>query len=331
VGWARHELPPLPRRISQKLLSHGEDGLGRGDRNESLYADHLKICHHQNRKSHNRPTFNLTTTMINRPEHRGQAPVAPLDAWYGSTLGRKLAGQEAQCLERMLRDTFGYYLLQVGGGTGLSEAIQVSRIHRRILILPTVAPYSLGLQMAAAPEQLPIAADSVDLVVLPHTLEFADDARQVLREAERVLIPEGRLVVFGFNALSLWGLWRLVRWGQGDVPWCGRFLTSFRVGDWLSLLGFDVEQQEMMMFHPPWRRALLRQFSFLDTLGRHFWPVLGGVYAIRAVKRVSTLTPLRTSWKRRRLVLAAGAVEPTTRETAARGLGPGSAAEGTRV
>ncbi len=264
--------------------------------------------------------------MIDCPDHRGQVPISPLDVWYGSTLGRELAGQEAQCLERMLRDTFGYYLLQVGGGTGLSEAIQVSRIQRHILLLPTVAPYPLGLQLIAAPEQLPIAADSVDLVVLPHTLEFADDARQVLREVERVLIPEGRLVVLGFNALSLWGLWRLVRRGQGGVPWCGRFQASFRVGDGLSLLGFDIELREMMMFRPPWRRTLLQQFSFLDTLGRRFWPMLGGIYALRAVKRVSTLTPLRTSWKGQRPVLAAGAVESTTRDTATRGIGPGRAA-----
>jgi len=269
--------------------------------------------------------------MIDCSEHRGPASLAPLDVWYGSTLGWELAGQEARCLERMLGDTFGYYLLQVGGGTALSEAIQVSRVRRRILLLPTAAPYSLGLQLVAAPERLPIAADSVDLVVLPHTLEFADDARQVLREAERVLIPEGRLVVLGFNALSLWGLWRPVRRGQGGVPWCGRFLTSFRVCDWLSLLGFDIELRETMMFRPPWRRALLRQFSFLDTLGRRFWPVLGGVYAMRAVKRVSTLTPLWTSWNRRRPVLAAGAVEPTTRETATRGVGPGKVAARTRV
>jgi len=80
-------------------------------------------------------------------------------------------------------------------------------------------------------------------------------------------------------------------------------------------LGFDVEMQEMMMFRPPWRRALLQQLSFLDSMGRRFWPLLGGVYAIRAVKRVSTLTPLKPSWKTRRAVLPGGAVEPTTRET----------------
>jgi SAM-dependent methyltransferase len=243
----------------------------------------------------------------------------PLDAWYRSTLGSELVEQEVQCLERMLRDTFGYYLLQVGGGTGFSEAIRTSRIRQRVYLPSTAVPKSGGYQVVAAPNRLPIAADSVDTVVLLHTLEFADDARQVLREAERILIPEGRVVVFGFNALSMWGAWRLARRGQGRVPWCGKFLTPFRIGDWLSLLGFDVEAHEMMMFRPPWRRALLQQLSFLDTMGRRFWPALGGVYAIKAVKRVSTLTPLRPLWKNRRPVLAGGAVGPTTRGTAAQG------------
>jgi len=257
--------------------------------------------------------------MIGCPRQSENGPLSPLDAWYGSTLGRELAEQEGQCLERMLGDTFGYYLLQVGTCAGFSESIRASRIRQRILLPTGRISEAPGAQVVAAPERLPIAADSVDVVLLPHTLEFAHDARQVLRETERVLIPEGRLVVMGFNALSMWGAWRLLRRRQGNVPWCGNFLTPFRIADWLSLLGFDVEMQQMMMFRPPWRRALVQQFSFLDSIGRRFWPLLGGVYAIRAVKRVSTLTPLRPSWKRRRPVLAGGAVEPSARAPAARG------------
>jgi len=257
--------------------------------------------------------------MIDFPEQEENDPVLPLDDWYRSTLGQELAEQEGQCLERMLGDTFGYYLLQVGGCSCFPEATRISRIHRRIFIPATAVLHSLGSQVVASPGRLPIAADSVDVVVLPHTLEFADDARQVLRETERVLIAEGRLVVIGFNALSMWGVWRLVRGRKGRAPWCGKFLTPFRIADWLSLLGFDVEMQETMMFRPPWRRALLQQFSFLDRMGRRFWPLLGGVFAIRAVKRVSTLTPIRSIWNTRRPVLAGGAVERTVRGAATGG------------
>jgi hypothetical protein len=149
----------------------------------------------------------------------------------------------------------------------------------------------------------------------------------VLRESERVLIPEGRVVVLGFNSMSLWGVRNLVQRGRGPVPWSGNFLSSFRIGDWLSLLGFDIEMQETMMFRPPWRLTRLQQMSFMESMGRRFWPLLGGVFAIRAVKRVSTLTPLRPTWKRRSPVLAGGAVEPTTRGPAAPGAGVGNPAE----
>ena len=240
--------------------------------------------------------------------------IARLEDWYASPVGMELCAREAECLERMLCETFGYYLLQVGIEAGFAQAAASSRIRHRILMPPSVTAASLGLQVAARAEGLPIASDSVDAVFLPHTLDFSEEPHQVLREAERVLIPEGRVLVMGFNSLSFWGLWRLVRRGQGRVPWCGRFLTSFRVNDWLSLLGFDIEMQEMMMFRPPWRHTLPRRLSVLDSMGSRFWPPLGGVYAIRAVKRVSTLTPLRPSWKHRRPVLRGSAVEPTTRE-----------------
>lgn len=253
---------------------------------------------------------------------RQDEAVPPLDEWYRSPLGIELVQQEQDCLARMLGDTFGYYLLQVGGSVGFADAIQASRIRQRILLPDKAVTQVLGAQIVGASTRLPIASDSVDAVLLPHTLEFAEDAKQVLRETERVLIPEGRLVVLGFNALSLWGARRVLRRRRRTAPWCGAFLTPYRVGDWLSVLGFDVEIQEMMMFRPPWRRALLQQRSILDSMGRRFWPVFGGVYAIRAVKRVSTMTPLRPSWNSRRPVLGSGAVEPTARGSSSRRDGP---------
>lgn len=252
-----------------------------------------------------------------------------LEEWYATPLGRELAVKEAACLERMLCDTFGYYLLQVGL-VGAHGHLAGCRIRNRIL-LPGAAALSPALQGGRAqvivdPCRLPIASDSIDAVVLPHVLEFAEDARQVLREAERVLIPEGRVILLGFNNLSLWGLRRQLARGQRQrrVPWCGNFLTPFRVADWLSLLGFDVEVEERMMFRPPWRRTLFRDSTFFDAMGQRLWPTFAGVFAIRAVKRVSTLTPLKPSWRQRRALLAGHRpVRPTVRLVRPR---PGAAA-----
>lgn len=240
--------------------------------------------------------------------------LAGLEDWYRSPLGQAVAALESARIQGMLSDTFGYYLVQVGITGCFVDAIASSRIRHRILMPCTAPSGQPELEIVGSPVQLPLASDSVDAVLLPHTLEFAPDPRAVLREVERVLIPEGRVFLLGFNALSPWGVWRIASPHRARAPWSGRFLTASRVEEWLSLLGFDVELREHIMHRPPFRGALGTRFAMLDTLGSRFWPGLGAVYAIRAVKRVATVTPLRPSWSRRRALLAGGAVEPTTRE-----------------
>jgi SAM-dependent methyltransferase len=240
------------------------------------------------------------------------SPLARLEVWYRSPLGTEVAERETACVASMLGDVFGYYLVQVGVTERFRDALAASRVRHRILMPCEVPSGQPGLEIVGDPTRLPLASDGVDALLLPHTLDFVPDPRQVLREAERVLIPEGRVFIVGFNALSSWGLRGLLYRHRGRVPWCGRFLTTYRVEDWLSLLGFDVELCEHILFQPPFRRARGLRLPALDSLGRRLWPGLGGVYVIRAVKRVSTLTPLMPSWTRRSAVLP-GAIEPTTR------------------
>jgi SAM-dependent methyltransferase len=223
-----------------------------------------------------------------------------------------VAALESACVQRLLSDTFGYYLVQIGVTESFRDAMASSRIRHRIL-MPCEQPSGHGgREIVGLPSRLPLASDSIDALLLPHTLDFSPDPHAVLREVERVLIPEGRVIVLGFNALSAWGLWSLLRGSGTQVPWCGRFRTAYQIEDWLSVLGFDIELREHIMFRPPFRRALGPSCAAFDTLGGRLWPILGGVYLIRAVKRVATLTPLRPAWGRRSL-LRGGAAEPTTR------------------
>jgi SAM-dependent methyltransferase len=239
--------------------------------------------------------------------------LAGLEQWYRTPLGREVAALESDCLTELLHDTFGYYLVQVGVGACFREVLASSRIRHRVVVPCQLPVGPAGLAVVGYPHALPLAADAVDAVLLPHTLDFAPDPRLVLREVERVLIPEGRVILVGFNALSSWGLLRLLYPYRRIVPWCGRFLTAYRVEDWLSLLGFDVEIRKQLMFRPPLRAALGPRLSVLDTLGRRMWPALSGVYVLKAVKRVSTLTPLRPSWSARHAILPSGAIEPSAR------------------
>ena len=97
----------------------------------------------------------------------------------------------------------------------------------------------------------PILTDSVDAIVLPHTLELSRDPHQVLREADRSLIPDGHLVILGFNPRSVWGGRRILSRKDGRMPWDARFLGMSRIKDWLGLLGFDTLHSHYLFQRPP--------------------------------------------------------------------------------
>jgi len=240
--------------------------------------------------------------------------MSDLQHWYGaSALGRELALREAECVRRLLSDTFGYHLVQMGALGHIAEALSASRIRHRVLMADPSLADRRGAALAGDPRALPFASDSLDVLVLAHLLDLSPAPRRVLDEVERVLIPEGRVIILGFNALSLWGLGRALRGAQAPAPWQGRYLNLIHLEKWLSDLGFSIESQETFMFRPPFGHWLGAREGLLEKAGQRVLPGLGAVYALRAVKRVSTLTPLRPSWRRRHRLVPGRPVEPTTR------------------
>src|SRR5205085_12209740 len=147
--------------------------------------------------------------------------------------------------------------------------------------------------------ELPFATQSIDLVVLPHVLEFAEEPHAVLREVDRVMMPEGRLVIVGFNPWSLWGL-RSALFTRGEYPWNGRFLSLLRVKDWLALLGFDVSAGRLAGYAPPFdSEKLRRRFGFMEPAGDRWWAVGGAVYMLQAIKRVRGMRLITPAWQER--------------------------------
>ena len=239
---------------------------------------------------------------------------ADLRAWFSTTPGRELFAIEQSALDDLLEECFGHYLLQLGN-LGLElEPLNTHRIKYRLLQVPSQKDVAGGPGVIVAdPHHLPVAPDSIDVVLLNHTLDFSRDPHQLLREVERVLIPEGHVIIVGFNPWSLWGLWQLFRLRSDRVPWCGHFLSAWRVHDWLSLLGFQHKTERSLMFRPPLQRSgLMQRLDFLERVGGRFWPPLAGVYMILAVKRVSRLTPIKPAWKLRPRSIRGQVVEPTT-------------------
>lgn len=232
--------------------------------------------------------------------------------WFLNSPGKLLLGQERAALAAVAPGLFGYQLVQVGLLGPDLDYLANCPIRSRTVVAAEPERVAGARRVCGAAEHLPIAADSVDALLLPHTLDLARDPPQVLREAERVLIPEGRLVLTGFNPWSLWGLRRHLG-RRAAPPWNCQFIGYPRLHDWLSLLGFAVESTDVVMFRPPIAQpSLLDRLAFLDRQGPRLCPMLAGVYVVQAIKRVSTLTPIALPLRRRRLIRAS-VVEPSAR------------------
>jgi SAM-dependent methyltransferase len=224
--------------------------------------------------------------------------------WFDSSSAQTLLHREEAMMSELLPTLFGYHMLQLGrlfdGDAFIASPIK----HQMSMSLQYPAP---GAGLVARAESLPFKRESLDLVVMPHVLEFSPTPHTILREVDRCLIPEGHVLIFGFNPWSHWQLLRAVlRWRQA-IPWRGRYLSQRRLGDWLKLLGFDVLESKTFLFRPPLRNpVLMERLRFLEPMGERILPWMGGAYLLLARKRVETLTPLRPRLKTPRAVIGVG-------------------------
>jgi len=220
--------------------------------------------------------------------------------WLASAPGRYVLDWEQAQLDVAVADVFGYHALQCGEPA--LDALRANRMpHRFRALLPADAlPADRPAVRVEQFEELPFETQSIDLVVLPHVLEFAHDPHQVLREVDRVLRPEGRLIVTGFNPVSLWGARQLVLRGPipSFLPREGHFLGVPRLRDWCKLLSFETERARYGCWRPPCRTQLwLDRTRFMERAGDRWWPICGAVYLLSAVKRVRAMRLIGKAWR----------------------------------
>lgn len=237
--------------------------------------------------------------------------------WFNRPMGQTLQRLEGDRLADVLSKLYGPVAIQIGR-YGDADFLQASLAATRIVLeYPFWGGGHNEVGVRAQPDALPFDTKSIHVAVLPHTLDFADDPHGVLREVDRVLMPEGHVVIIGFNPLSLWGIRKWVRlpvvgWHQ-QVPWCGQFLRLARIKDWLALLDFETTAGNMLCYRPPVGNAVLyERLRFLEPAGDRWWPMLAAVYILVAKKRELGMTPIRPEWKTKNAVVRPLA-EPVTR------------------
>ncbi len=226
-------------------------------------------------------------------------------AWLDSPPGRYLLAWEQAALDEAVVDVFGYHALQCG--TPGQDFLRSNRMPHRIVAhassVPALAAGTTHSLLSIDQfEELPFASQSLDLVVLPHVLEMTPDPHQVLREVDRVLRPEGRLIVTGFNPVSLWGLRETLELplGSGFLPPQSRLISLLRLRDWLRLLSYSPDDSQHGCFRPACRsQRWLDRFAFTEGVGDRWWPILGAVYLQSAIKRLPGMTLQGPVWRKR--------------------------------
>ena len=257
--------------------------------------------------------------------------------WLSDQRGKGLLWEESRLVAQALDSVFGDYFLQIGAWGPADAFLKSARTRSRYLVTNEPGK-SAALIMSTA--HLGIASDSIDAVLLPHTLETSSDPHQLLREIDRILRPDGHLIVLGFNSPAWWSVRQRLSDGE-FLPGIDRFVGEHRLVDWLQLLGFRTMQSRF--YHPAkpvdrvlagadednlasmsgrswWREKLLRrpaeQRGMLRSMrGWRYWRVSAACYMVVARKEVIAMTPIR---QRRfsRPQLVGGLVNPSASRSA---------------
>ncbi len=247
-----------------------------------------------------------------------------LHEWFQTPPGQYLLAWEQAQFDAALADVFGFHALQIGVPD--INLLRANRMPHQWLALDAAPLVDAHERSEAEPSQaprrwavvadataLPFAEGSLDLVVLPHTLEQSRDPHGALREVQRVLVHEGRVAIAGLNPVSLWGFRQgraqfYQRFGGGRpyLPQAEEFIGHWRLRDWLHLLEFELESISFGGYRPAVRSAgALARFRWMDKIGERWWPILGAGYFIVAVKRTYGAKLVGQHWKKAPAVVGA--------------------------
>ena len=230
------------------------------------------------------------------------------DKWLATPLGRYLLECDYRYIDETVADVFGYNALQLG--LPEHDFLRASRIPFKCHVAPS-GPAGLRARF----RDLPIASNSVDLLVLPHVLEFSVNPHQILREVQRVLMPEGHAVIACFNPWSLWGVRRLFNFTPEVYPWDAQFINLPRLKDWLALLELEISAGKMGCYAPPFAQdKWLKRFGFMESAGDRWWPIAGGVYFLHVIKRVRGMRLIMPKWREEAARRPALSVVPKTQD-----------------
>lgn len=213
-----------------------------------------------------------------------------MDLWYRTPLGSLLLKIEQRELDHYLPKYVGRHLVQVGGPSEVC-LFEKSSIVYRSRLTPEYSSVFLGPTIQGNLHYLPLLPESIDVILLPHVLEFISYPQNLLEQLYKALVPGGNLIIFGFNPWSFWGFKRYINQCK-TLPWRGHFRRASQVIYWLKKIDYVIEAKNYLFFRPPWSsERMLKKGLLLEAMGSLFCSNNGGIYSIIAKKNAPSLIP----------------------------------------
>lgn len=233
------------------------------------------------------------------------------DHWLTQPLGSAILTLEQQFLTSVLPNYSGQFALLIGVPRQ-HPLLHASVMLNNVVLSPLMNSAKHFSLIESEFYQLPIASGSVDLVILPHTVECVENQRHLIAEACRLVKPEGFIMLLGFNPFSLWGL---KKWwvNHQPMPWSGNFVRPKQIKQWLSLADFELYKQDMLLFRPPFKnQSIFNKLSFMEKIGKFIYP--GGIYVLTFRAKVIPLTPIKLHWRQKIPAMSSTLPRPTLRD-----------------
>jgi SAM-dependent methyltransferase len=228
--------------------------------------------------------------MNQRLQFSPETTLHQMDLWYRTDLGMELLRLESNALKQYLADYRVGCLLQIGGPSAITLYENASFV-QHVRYSPEHTSTFHGPSICGALDELPFQPGSLEMVLLPHVLEFVSDPEQLLADIYQALAPEGRVIILAFNAWSLWGMTRWFK-HRRTVPWRGRFYSELQLKKWLLRQKFTLEENCSVFFRPPMpTKFSLHRGIVLEAIGSVLWGNHGAVNLIVAKKPVVSLLP----------------------------------------
>jgi ubiquinone/menaquinone biosynthesis C-methylase UbiE len=183
------------------------------------------------------------------------------DDWFDSEKGQALFELERQCLEQLKSGLQGTWL-EVGVGSGrFAQALGVKHgIDPAPALLEQAQARGIQTTLGYG-EQLPYADASFDGVLLVCTICFVQSPEEVLAQCQRVLKPQGHVLIGFVPSDSAWAAHYREKAEAGHPFWASaRFYSEAQLISMANQAGLDlVQSSRCCLPNPPQQQDRLAQ------------------------------------------------------------------------